>query len=107
MTNYVITEAEAEQNGVSLETVGMCKQIRNLAKLDRIKLDESEHRSERNKHLFSYMEYCGLDVRDYIKRDKTFGNEVIVSFHENHKRGTAKENNLIRNKQDSIQARLF
>ncbi len=140
MMDYVITAAEAERNGVSLETVAVCKQIRNLAKLDRIALDESGHRSGLNKHLFSYIEYCGLDVRDYIKEylsnlqpfmierfrsqepsnsyicvldhmywvsvyiklDKTFGNEVIVSFHENHKRGIAKENNLIRNKQDRI-----
>lgn len=140
MRDYVVTAAEAERNGVSLEMAAVCKQIRNLAKLDRIMLDESEHRSGLNKHLFSYIEYCGLNARDYIrdylsnlqpfmierfrsqepsdsylcvldhmyrvsvyiKLDKTFGNEVIVSFHENHKRGVAKENNLLRNKQERI-----
>ena len=140
MKDYVITSAEAEQNGVSMDTVGVCRQIRNLARLDRIMLDESDHRSGLNKHLFSYIEYCGLDVREYIreylsnlqpfmierfqshepseryicvldnmyrvsvyiKLDKTFGNEVIVSFHESNKRGIAKENNMIRNKQERI-----
>ena len=45
---------------------------------------------------------CVLDnvyrVSIYIKLDKTFGNEVIVSFHENNKRGIAKENNMIQNR---------
>lgn len=140
MMNNVISVIEAEKNGVSMETVKVCKDIRKLATIDRIKLDETLHRSELNKHLFSYIEYCGMDVRDYIreylsnlqpfmierfqaqepnksficvldnmyrvsvyiKLDKTFGNELIVSFHENNKRGIAKENNLIVNKQERI-----
>ena len=130
-----ITVVEAEQNGVSMETVRVCKEIRKLAQLDRITLDESIHRSGLNKHLYAYIEYCGMDVKEYIKGylsnlhpymierykdqepdsnficvldnvyrvsiyiklDKTFGNEVIVSFHENKKRGIAKENNMIQN----------
>lgn len=140
MINRVITVKEAEENGVSMKMVGVCKEIRGLARLDRIKLDESMHRSGLNKHLFSYIEYCGLNVKDYIKEyltnlqpymierfsaqepsnnyicvldnmyrvsiyiklDKTSGHEVIVSFHENNKRGIAKENNLIRNRQERI-----
>lgn len=136
----IISIMEAEQNGVSMENVKVCRDIRNLATIDRIKLDETLHRSELNKHLFSYIEYCGLDVREYIreylsnlqpymierfqsqepdksficvldnmyrvsvyiKLDKTFGNELIVSFHENNKRGIAKENNLIVNRQERI-----
>lgn len=133
LNNNLITVADAEQNGVSMEMVGICREIRKLAKLDRIQLDESTHRSDLNKHLFSYIEYCGIDVKSYIKDylanlqpymlkrfssqkpdknficvldhmyrislyikiDKTFGQEIIVSFHENNKRGIAKENNMI------------
>jgi hypothetical protein len=128
-----ITVVEAEQNGISMDAVEICKEIRKLAKLNRLLLDESMHRSGLNKHLFSYIEYCGMDVKDYIKgylsnlqpfmierfqsqkpdnnyicvldnlyrislyikNDKTFGNEIIVSFHENNKRGIAKENNML------------
>lgn len=136
MGENVITVLEAEQNGVSMAMVRVCKEIRKLAKLDRIQLDESVHRSGLNKHLYSYIAYCGMDVKNYIKEylsnlqpfmlerfpsqepdgnyicvldhmyrvslyiklDKTFGNEVIVSFHENNKRGIARENNMIQNK---------
>lgn len=140
MSNNFITVIEAEQNGVSMDMVKKCREIRNLAKLERIELDESIHRSGLNKHLFSYIEYCGLDVREYIrdylsnlqpymieryasqepdnnficvldnmyrvslyiKLDKTFGEELIVSFHENNKRGIAKENNMIKNKMEQL-----
>lgn len=136
MENNFVTVVEAEQNGVSMETVRVCKEIRKLAQLDRITLDESTHRSGLNKHLYEYIAYCGMDVKEYIKGylsnlhpymieryksqepdsnficvldnvyrvsvyiklDKTFGKEVIVSFHENNKRGIAKENNMIQNK---------
>ena len=140
MEDNIITVVEAESNGVSMNMVKVCKEIRKLAKLDRIQLDNSMHRSGLNKHLYSYIEYCGLDVRTYIKDylsniqpfmierfqsqepannficvldnmyrvsiyiklDKTFGNEVIVSFHENNKRGIAKENNMIRNRTEQL-----
>lgn len=140
MTNDIITVIEAEKNGVSMEMVRICKEIRKLAKLDRIQLDETIHRSGLNKHLYSYIKYCGIDVKEYIKDylsnlqpfmlerfqsqeptdnficvldnmyrvslyiklDKTFGNEIIVSFHENNKRGIAKENNMIWNRKEKI-----
>ena len=136
----LITVLDAEQYGISMEMVGVCREIRKLAKLDRIQLDETTHRSGLNKHLYSYIEYCGVDVKSYIKDylanlqpymiqrfssqepndnficvldhmyrislyikiDKSFGKEVIVSFHENNKRGIAKENNMIRNKLDYL-----
>ncbi len=140
MNDNIITIIEAEAHGVSMEMVKVCKEIRKYAKLDRIRLDETVHRSGLNKHLFSYIEYCGLDVKEYIKDylsnlqpymierfssqepsgnficildnryrislyiklDKTFGNEIIVSFHENNKRGIAKENNMLRNKTEQL-----
>lgn len=140
MVNRMISVIEAEQHGVSMAHVKICRDIRRLAAIDRIKLDETLHRSGLNKHLFSYIEYCGLDVKEYIreylsnlqpfmierfqaqevkesficvldhmyrvsvyiKLDKTAGNELIVSFHENNKRGIAKENNLIRSRQEKI-----
>lgn len=133
MDNYALTVPEAEKLGASMEMVRICREIRNLAKLDRLKLDESVHRSGLNRHLYSYIEYCGMDIKNYIKGylanlqpfmlerfkkqepadnficvldhmyrislyiklDKSFGNEIIVSFHENNKRGIAKENNII------------
>ncbi len=136
----IINVSEAEQNGISMKMVGICREIRNLAKLDRIQLNETTHRSGLNKQLYSYIEYCGIDVKDYIKDylanlqpymlerfpsqeptknficvldnmyrislyiklDKFFGKEVIVSFHENNKRGIAKENNMIQNKLDYL-----
>lgn len=67
MNENMITVIEAEKNGVSMEMVRVCKEIRKLAKLDRIKLDETVHRSGLNKHLYSFIEYCGIDVKDYIK----------------------------------------
>lgn len=136
----VVTVLEAMQHGISMDMVNVCRDIRKLAKLDRIQLDETIHRSGLNKHLYSYIEYCGIDVKSYIKDylanlqpymlqrfsaqepagnficvldhmyrislyrkiDKSFGKEVIVSFHEKNKRGIAKENNMIRNKRNSL-----
>ena len=46
----VIPVSEAEQNGISMEMVIVCHEIRNLAKLDRIQLDETTHRNGLNKH---------------------------------------------------------
>lgn len=144
MDNYSLTVPEAEKLGASMEMVRICKEIRKLAKLDRLQLDESIHRSGLNKHLYSYIEYCGMDVKTYIKEylsnlqpfmlerfqsqepidsficvldnmyrislyiklDKSFGNEVIVSFHENNKRGIAKENNMIRDNRERMVAVL-
>lgn len=50
-----------------MKMVGICREIRNLAKLGRIQLNETTHRSGLNKQLYSYIEYCGIDVKDYIK----------------------------------------
>lgn len=49
----VIPVSETEQNGISMEMVIVCHEIRNLAKLDRIQLDETTHRNGLNKHLYS------------------------------------------------------
>ncbi len=110
--------------------------LRRLARLDRIRLDMSEHVSGNNLHLIKYLEYIGLDALTYVKRylsniqpfmivemasqekfdnaicvldnyyrisvyikvDATRGEEVIVSFHENHKRGIAKRNPIRRDR---------
>lgn len=140
MENNLITVVEAEENNISMGMVRICREIRNLAKLDRMQLDVSVHRNGLNKHLFSYIEYCGVDPTEYIKSylsnlqpymierfssqekedsficvldnmyrvslyikiDKIVGKELIVSFHENNKRGIAKENNMIRSKQERL-----
>ena len=54
-----ITEDEAVELGVNLSTVSVCRALRRLATLGRLKLDETTHRSGLNKHLFHYIEYCG------------------------------------------------
>lgn len=108
----------------------LARRLRRLARLDRLQLDESEHASGLNLHLFKYLDFLGLDkltfIREYlshiqpymitemksqekfdnavcvldeyyrisvyIKADATKGEEIIVSFHENHKGGIAKRN---------------
>lgn len=140
MNNNFLTVIEAEELGASMEMVRVCKEIRKLARLDRLQLDTTVHRSGLNKHLYSYIEYCGMDIKEYIrdylsnlqpfmlerfqsqepddnylcvldnmyrvslyiKLDKTFGSEIVVSFHENNKRGLAKENNMIRNNPERL-----
>ena len=47
--------------------INITKKIRNLAKLDRIKLDETVHLSGLNLHLFDYIKYCKGNILDYIK----------------------------------------
>jgi len=117
--------------------INVCKKIRQLAQLDRISLDISEHQDARNTHLFKYLDYCGVDketfvknylsnlqpymlsrnteqkksnnticvldniyrISLYIKLDTTFGNKIIVSFHEDHKRGVARDNSRLHIKQ--------
>ncbi len=129
-----LTYEDLREKGISTENFAICRRLRKLGKLGRVKLDESEHRSGLNKHLFDYIEYCGLDVLDfikeylsniqpymierrkdqeyeshiicvidnmyrvsvYIKVDDTQFEEVIVSFHEDNKRGIAKTNSLIK-----------
>ena len=111
-----------------LEQKLLARRLRRLARLDRIKLDESEHDGGYNLHLFKYLDYLGIDKLEYIKEylshiqpfmltemrsqekfenavcvldrfyrislyikvDATKNEEIIVSFHENHKNGVAK-----------------
>ncbi len=115
---------------VFLQQKLLAKKLRKLAKLDRIKLDETEHASKLNLHLLKYLDYIGIDKLEYIKQylsniqpfmiseiksqekfdnaicildefyrisvyiklDATFGEEIIVSFHENNKSGVARRN---------------
>ena len=67
MNHYMITRKKAIENGVNLDTVDYCRQIRNVARAEHVVLDESVHGvNPYNKHLFSYIEYCGLEPKDYI-----------------------------------------
>lgn len=63
-----ITYTDAQAEGIDTSMIKVCKKLRNLAKLDRIILDETEHRSGLNKHLFDYIEYCGKDVLEFVKQ---------------------------------------
>ena len=61
--------------------------------------------SQAFKHIVSYNYFVYTlmyRVSLYIKVNKTFKEEIIVSFHENNKRGIAKENSLIISKHDSL-----
>ena len=55
-------------NQEDFENINTCRKLRRLGKLDRITIDETEHRSGLNKHLFDYIEYAGLDLKSYIKQ---------------------------------------
>ena len=112
----------------------LARKLRKLSRLSRLKLDETEHASRMNLHLFKYLDYLGLDKLDfikdylshiqpymiseirsqerfdnavcvldeyyrisvYIKADTTKNEEIIVSFHENHKYGIAKRNSIVK-----------
>lgn len=49
------------------QTKNLVKRLRKLARLDRIRLDESEHQSGLNKHLFAYFDYIGIDKLEFVK----------------------------------------
>lgn len=135
-----INEDEAKQLGIDLTNVGICKKLRRLAKLDRLRLDNTEHRNRLNLHLFKYIEYCGMTplnyikeylsnlqpymierrkdqekessficvidnmyrISVYIKANNVFGDEMVISFHEDNIRGVAKTNSLIKNNPDRL-----
>lgn len=120
--------------------VGVCLRLRRLARLERLRLDETEHRGGLNRHLFRYIEYCGGDVLEYIrgylanlqpymierrldqeksdgyvcvidnlyrvsvyiKTDHTQFEEAVISFHEDNKRGIAKNNALLRDNRVNV-----
>ena len=44
------------------------RRFRHLAKLDRLRIDMTEHRSGLNKHLFGYIEYCGMTSLDFVRQ---------------------------------------
>ena len=46
----------------------LARRLRRLARLDRITIDESEHFSGLNKHLFKYLDYLGIDKLEYVKQ---------------------------------------
>lgn len=126
--------SDLKENGINTSMIKSCKKLRQLAKLNRLRLDDSEHRTGLNKHLFEYIQYCGLDVltfirqylsniqpymierrKDqekvksflcvidnlyrisvYIKVDSQQYEELVISFHEDNKRGVARSNTLIK-----------
>ena len=45
----------------------LTRKLRRLARLDRLRLDESEHTSRLNLHLFKYLDFLGLDKLEFIK----------------------------------------
>ena len=76
--SHSITNREVSDDDVStqyyalddelLNQKQLAHKLRRLARLDRIRLDESEHLSKYNLHLLKYLDYVGLDKLDYIKK---------------------------------------
>ncbi|SDB40242.1 Helix-turn-helix [Pseudobutyrivibrio sp. YE44] len=56
-----------ETDAELLQKKMLTRKLRKLARLDRVKLDESEHDSKLNLHLFKYLDYVGVEKLDYIK----------------------------------------
>ena len=52
-----LTYKEAEERGIDTSMIKVCSRIRRIAKLERVRLDEEEHRSGLNKHLFEYIQW--------------------------------------------------
>ena len=59
---------EAAELGIDLTMIKVCRRFRHLAKLDRLRIDMTEHRSGLNKHLFGYIEYCGMTSLDFVRQ---------------------------------------
>lgn len=62
-----LSYTDIQEKGIDTSMIKVCKKLRGLAKIDKIAMDETEHRSGINKHLFDYIEYCGMGVLEFIK----------------------------------------
>jgi hypothetical protein len=129
-----LTFEQVKQFGVDTSMIAVCRKLRRLAKLDRLKIDDTQHWSGLNKHLFDYVNYCGRNMLDfvksylsniqpymierkkdqehkdtficvidnlyrisvYIKVDMKQFEEIIISFHEDNKRGVARTNDVLK-----------
>ncbi len=49
------------------DIIQLCKRIRQISRLDRIKIETSEHQDGGNTHLFEYLDYCGVNKEDFVK----------------------------------------
>lgn len=68
MNELIIPVKTAKEQGVNFDNVERCRQIRKLAMAGRFEIDDSTHSSNaNNKHLFSYIEYCGLSLKEYLR----------------------------------------
>lgn len=74
-----LTYEDLEKNGISTANIAVCKRLRRLAKLDRVKIDQNEHRSGLNKHLFDYIRYCGLDVLQFVSYCNDYIRDLYTS----------------------------
>jgi len=126
----VILDGPVAQEEAFARNKALVLKLRKLARLGRLRLDETEHANGKNLHLLKYLDYVGLDRLEYIKQylstlqpfmisefvsqesydhvicvldqyyrisvyikvDTTKQEEIVVSFHENHKNGIAKRN---------------
>lgn len=62
-----ITRKQAEELGIDLSEVSICRKIRNIARTQTITIREDEHSSGIADVLYKYLEYCGIDTTKYVK----------------------------------------
>ena len=77
MSEMDYTYQELNSIGIDTSMIAVCKKIRNLAKLDRLELDISEHRSGLNKHLFDYENMTAESLDSKMKLIKSIQDRLI------------------------------
>lgn len=66
VNNEPVEHQEADYQFIAKKT--LAKKLRKLARLDRLRLDEPEHASGLNLHLFKYLDYLDVDKLEFVKR---------------------------------------
>ena len=68
IANGIITKDSLDDISKEYKSrIDLCRRLRNLAKLDRIKLDESMHNNNLNLALIKYLKLCNKDVLRFVK----------------------------------------
>ena len=77
---------EAAELGIDLTMIKVCRRFRHLAKLDRLRIDMTEQRSGLNKHLFGYIEYCGMTPLDFVRQYLSNLQPYIIERHKDQEK---------------------
>lgn len=52
---------------VDMSSVNVCRKIRNIARTQNITVRDDAHSNDNARNLISYLEYCNIDLNDYVK----------------------------------------